>query len=257
MLKPYNDSVKLARGRRAPLLFVVFLCLQASAWAGSTKPGYLPVDPSVSLIDKQPVSVWDLSGLSVKLQPILQTWTPTITTHGFSFFSLDAAIKLGVTTVAVDASADYSVLFAESRRCEAVYAKLKVTLNDSTTKEVNATALIGCACRVDVLTKAGSLSAALGIGSASIDIKIKAISETLSFNALGFTNYKPFHVTIDNTGTIDLGAIRHDMIEVFNAYSDAAGTTSNIAPLLLGFEVGQDFPEMKLVKKIEVTDLSR
>lgn len=235
-------------------LFLTALAVACFAQKPGPNPGYLPIDSSVARAGVGPVGVWDLSAIS---QTSLLTHISssngvelTYTDQNFSYFSLDVALRLGINYVSVTGSQKYSVLFAEARRYEPVQVKISV---DGATP-VAAIALVGCACRVNMLSRDTALDLNLTQGAAGLGVRIGVIQESLAFSAIGFVNYSPFEITVDEEGKVDLVKVRQSMSKVFNDYVKAAGSLdTDVVPRILGFKVGPDFPDISKATSIKVT----
>ena len=235
--------------------------------AQKTKPKneqpYLPVDASLDMVGSSQIGIWDFSAISQRdLDAII--WdghggkTLSFVDHGFSITSLDIAVKLGFNYISIAGSSDYSVLYSESRRYVPATAKLSIKVSGTTQPvSVSARILVGCAARVNILVNNRALAAALDAGAAGLEVKIRAINESMAFSAIGFTTYGPFKLVLNNNGSIDLAEIRKSVIEVFNAYVAAAADLSNVEPKIIGFRVGPDFPPLDKVLSIKVESISK
>jgi len=254
---------------RLSALFVALLLLASStsAFAQKAKPKneqpYLPVDASLDMVGSAQIGIWDFSAISQRdLDAILRDGQGgkvlSFVDHGFSITSLDIAVKLGFNYISIAGSSDYSVLYAESRRYVPATAKLSIRVSGSNQPvSVSARILVGCAARVNILVNNRALAAALEAGPAGLEVKIRAINESMAFSAIGFTTYAPFKLVLNNNGSVDLAEIRKSVIEVFNTYVAAAGDLSNVEPKIIGFRVGPDFPSLDKVLSIRVDLISK
>lgn len=202
-------------------------CLLASfAIAQNDRPTYLPVD--VPLASSNKVGSMTIAN-DVAPNTIVQDLDFYDSEFKMRTLDIDAALKLGLSSVDLGGKVRYVTIVADYMRFKTV--PVLITIGSD---EIYAVANVGVDCRLQFVTTAAAANLAVNSGAVGVNVSIKYFSETLSLGAYGFKNFEQFSIPTDNKGVIQSGKLKSVLIGVFNKLMAQSGP---FRPKLIGFNL--------------------